>query len=83
MNDRRNLGVGIALASVLHTGSAAAENEDALAKMARKARDPLGRTFLLRNGDGLDLSIGGYALVERPQNAPKWQLKFGVSYFFN
>ena len=43
----------------------------------------VGRTFLLSNGDGLDLSIGGYKLVERPQDAPKWQLKFGASYFFN
>lgn len=40
----------------------------------------IGRTFLLNNGDGLDLSIGAYKLVERPQDAPKWQLKFGISY---
>jgi len=40
----------------------------------------IGRTFLLSNGDGLDLSIGAYKLVERPQDAPKWQLKFGISY---
>jgi len=26
----------------------------------------VGRTFLLSSGDGLDLSIGAYALVERP-----------------
>jgi len=43
----------------------------------------VGRTFLLSSGDGLDLSIGAYALVERPQDAPKWQLKVGASYFFN
>jgi len=43
----------------------------------------VGRTFLLSSGDGLDLSIGAYALVERPQDAPKWQLKLGASYFFN
>jgi len=50
MNERRNFGVGIALATVL-----------------------------LSNEDGLDLSIGDYALVERPQDAPKWQLKVGAS----
>ena len=43
----------------------------------------LGRTMLLKNGDGLDLSIGGYPLVARPEQASKWQLKLGVSYFFN
>ena len=42
-----------------------------------------GRTLLLGNGDGLDLSIGAYGLVERPENASTWQLKLGVSYFFN
>ncbi len=33
----------------------------------------VGRTFLLGNGDGLDLSIGAYDLVERPENSPEWQ----------
>ncbi len=42
-----------------------------------------GRTLLLGNGDGLDLNIGAYELVERPENGPEWQLKFGISYFFN
>jgi hypothetical protein len=42
-----------------------------------------GRTLLLGNGDGLDLSVGAYWLAERPTNAPQWQAKFGVSYFFN
>ena len=42
-----------------------------------------GRTLLLGNGDGLDLSIGVYGLAEKPDNAPSWQLKFGISYFFN
>ena len=42
-----------------------------------------GRTMLLGNGDGLDLSVGAYKLVERPQNASRWQFKFGISYFFN
>ena len=42
-----------------------------------------GKTILLGNGDGLDLNIGAYSLVERPDDAPSWQLKFGISYFFN
>ena len=42
-----------------------------------------GRTFLLGNGDGLDLNVGIYGLVVKPQDAPSWQLKFAVSYFFN
>ncbi|MFW2441118.1 MAG: hypothetical protein ACN4GR_17305 [Arenicellales bacterium] len=42
-----------------------------------------GRTILLGNGDGLDLSLGVYDLVERPQDGPEWQFKFGVSYYFN
>jgi hypothetical protein len=43
----------------------------------------LGRTILLGNGDGLDFSVGAYDLVERPDNSPEWQLKLGLSYFFN
>ena len=43
----------------------------------------IGRTILLGNGDGLDFSIGAYDLVERPENAPEWQLKLGLSYYFN
>ena len=43
----------------------------------------VGRTILLGNGDGLDFSIGAYDLVERPENASEWQLKLGLSYFFN
>ncbi|MGW8369798.1 MAG: hypothetical protein ACWGPN_14120 [Gammaproteobacteria bacterium] len=42
-----------------------------------------GKTMLLKSGNGLDLSLGAYKLVERPQDSPRWQLKFGVSYFFN
>jgi len=42
-----------------------------------------GRTLLLGNGDGLDLSAGVYGLVEKPNDAPAWQLKLGISYFFN
>ena len=41
-----------------------------------------GRTLALSGGAGLDLSIGAYNLVERPTNAPQWQFKFGISYFF-
>ena len=43
----------------------------------------VGRTLLLGNGDGLDLSVGVYGLVARPSGAPDWQLKFGISYLFN
>lgn len=43
----------------------------------------IGRTILLGNGDGLDLSIGAYDLVERPEAGAEWQFKFGISYFFN
>lgn len=43
----------------------------------------IGRTILLGNGDGLDFSIGAYDLVEAPENASEWQLKLGLSYFFN
>jgi len=43
----------------------------------------VGRTLLLGNGDGLDLSIGAYKLVKRPEDGPKWQLKIGISYFLN
>ena len=42
-----------------------------------------GRTLLLKSGDGLDLSVGVYPLAARPDLAAEWQLKFGVSYFFN
>ena len=42
-----------------------------------------GKTMLLGNGDGLDLSVGAYPLVSRPDNAAQWQLKLGLSYFFN
>jgi len=42
-----------------------------------------GKTMLLGSGNGLDLNIGAYSLVERPDNAPEWQLKIGASYYFN
>ena len=48
---------------------------------------PLGLTFgkavVKKNGDFWDLSVGAYPLVVRPEGAPSWQLKLGVSYFFN
>jgi hypothetical protein len=31
-----------------------------------------GKTMLLGNGDGLDLSLGTYSLVERPENTSDW-----------
>jgi len=42
-----------------------------------------GKTLVVGDGDGLDLSAGVYPLAVRPDHAPKWQVKFGVSYFFN
>jgi len=48
---------------------------------------PLGLTFgkaiVFQSGDFMDLSVGAYPLVVRPDGAPSWQLKLGVSYFFN
>jgi hypothetical protein len=41
-----------------------------------------GKTMPLSGGAGLDLSVGAYHLTERPTDAPQWQLKFGISYFF-
>jgi hypothetical protein len=42
-----------------------------------------GKTIVLGSGDFIDLSIGGYPLVARPDGAARWQLKLGFSYFFN
>lgn len=42
-----------------------------------------GKTMLLASGNGLDLSVGIYSLAVWPQAAARWQLKLGVSYFFN
>ena len=48
---------------------------------------PLGLTFgkavVFESGDFMDLSVGVYPLVVRPDGAPSWQLKLGVSYFFD
>ena len=41
-----------------------------------------GRTMPLSGGAGLDLNVGAYHLTERPENAPQWQLKFGISYYW-
>lgn len=39
----------------------------------------LGKTIPVGDGAGLDLSIGGYNVVARPDGAADWQLKFGIS----
>ena len=41
-----------------------------------------GRTMPLSGGAGTDLNIGAYNLIEWPTDAPQWQMKFGISYFF-
>ena len=42
-----------------------------------------GQTMLLKNGNGFDVSGGLYGLAVRPDQGPKWQIKFGLSWFFN
>lgn len=43
----------------------------------------VGRTFPIGgNGDGLDLSLGAYQFVAKPQGGADWQIKFGISWFF-
>lgn len=42
----------------------------------------VGRTMLVGK-NGLDLNVGVYSIVERPDDAADWQFKFGVSYFIN
>ena len=48
---------------------------------------PLGLTFgkavVFESGNFMDLSVGVYPLAVRPDLAAEWQLKFGISYFFN
>ena len=39
----------------------------------------LGKTMPVGDGSALDLSIGGYNVVARPDGAADWQLKFGIS----
>ena len=57
------------------------------ATSGNKWQVPLGLTFgrmiLLGSGNGLDLGIGAYDLAESPDGGHSWQLKFGISYFFN
>ena len=43
----------------------------------------LSRTWVMGGGDGLDLGIGFYRVVERPDNAPDAQIKFSISWLFN
>lgn len=43
----------------------------------------VGRTLLLGSGNGLDLFIDGYGMVEKPTDAPEWQIRFGISYIWN
>lgn len=38
-----------------------------------------GRVLPIGGGTALDLSIGAYSVVARPDGAPSWQLKFGIS----
>ena len=42
----------------------------------------VGRTFAMKGGHGLDLSIGGYYNVVRPDGAADWQMRFGVTWIF-
>ena len=39
----------------------------------------VGKTIPIGGGSALDLSIGGYNVVARPEGAADWQLKFGIS----
>jgi hypothetical protein len=45
---------------------------------------PLGagvsKTFMLGGGNGLDLSLGLYGMIARPEGGPNSQLKFGLSW---
>jgi hypothetical protein len=42
----------------------------------------VGRTFPVGGkGDALDLSLGAYSLVVRPDGGADWQLKLGISWF--
>ena len=43
----------------------------------------VGRTLALDSGNGLDLNIGLYNMVERPDSSPEWQIKLGISWLFN
>lgn len=57
------------------------------ASSGNKWQIPLGLTLakalLLDNGDGMELSIGAYALKTTPEGGSDSQFKFGINYFFN
>lgn len=42
----------------------------------------VGKTFNLGCGYAVDLSAGAYAMAVRPENAPKWQLRFAAFFVF-
>lgn len=42
----------------------------------------VGRTFDMGGGKGLDMSIGPYYNVVRPDGAARWQLRFGINWLF-
>jgi hypothetical protein len=43
----------------------------------------VGRTIPMGSrGDALDLNIGAYSLVAKPEGGADWQLKFGISWIF-
>lgn len=42
----------------------------------------IGRAIAMGNGHGLDMMIGPYYNVERPDGAARWQLRFGISWLF-
>lgn len=56
------------------------------AKAGNRWQVPLGltagKTFLFESGYALDISLGGYGLVARPDGGADWQLKFGINLFF-
>lgn len=41
-----------------------------------------GKTFVFEDGHALDMSVGAYSLAIRPDGAPDFQIKFGISVFF-
>jgi hypothetical protein len=42
----------------------------------------VGKTFDVGGGHGLDLSFGGFGNVVKPDEGPKWSLKFGIAWLF-
>ena len=41
----------------------------------------MGKTFLFESGYALDIGVGGYGLVARPDGGADAQLKFALSVF--